>query len=225
MTPPATPSITAALGASQAIHVEHNPLLRLGVFVTVFPAPLSELTSPEWLRGLLSLGAEAPLHADDSVRAVVRDLLRKGGYKPTGRGKPASEYLRITAAATDGQLASINQAVDGCNAVSLHSGLPISVVDLDLLRPPLAVGLGREGQGYRFNVSGQTIDVAGLLCLFDADGPCANGVKDAQRTKTRGETRCTLSLVWGSVELGDRTERTVSWYREVLQKLGAETAG
>ena len=27
-----------------------------------------------------------------------------------------------------------------------------------------------------FNASGQTIDVGGLLCLFDAEGPCANAV-------------------------------------------------
>ena len=33
------------------------------------------------------------------------------------------------------------------------------------------------------HASGQAIDVSGLLCLFDAEGPCANGVKDSQRFK------------------------------------------
>jgi hypothetical protein len=39
-----------------------------------------------------------------------------------------------------------------------------------------------ERSTYVFNQSGQTIDVAGLLCLFDSDGPCGNAVKDSQRT-------------------------------------------
>jgi hypothetical protein len=46
------------------------------------------------------------------VRAAVRDMLRPGGCKPTGRGKPASEYL--VRAASEGQLAPINLAVDAC---------------------------------------------------------------------------------------------------------------
>jgi len=45
-------------------------------------------------------------------------------------------------------------------------------------RAPLRVGIATMGMSYVFNASGQTIDLAGLLCLFDADGPCANAVKD-----------------------------------------------
>ena len=72
-----------------------------------------------------------------------------------------------------------------------------------------------------FNASGQTIDVEGLLCLFDADGACANPVKDAQRTKTTPDTTRTLSVIWGCKTLGDRTARALSWYGELLQGLGA----
>ena len=42
---------------------------------------------------LLALDAEAPVTRSEELRAAVRDMLRQGGYKPTGRGKPASEYL------------------------------------------------------------------------------------------------------------------------------------
>ena len=69
--------------------------------------------------------------------------------------------------------------------------------------PPLRVGIAPAGSSYVFNASGQTIDLAGLLCLFDADGPCANAVKDAQRTKTHAETRATLNLVWGASALSE----------------------
>jgi len=155
------------------------------------------------------------------VRSAVRDLLRHGGYKPTGRGKPASEYL--LRAAGEGALSGINLAVDACNAVSLHSGLPISVVDLDRAQAPLAIAIAPAGSSYVFNASGQTIDLEGLLVLGDAHGPCANAVKDAQRTKTQANTTRTLSIVWGSRALADRTRRAVSWYRALLAQAGAET--
>lgn len=199
--------------------IDPHPLLDALAFTTTFPGPLSSHPSPEWLTAFLKPDASAPLTSDDSVRGVVRDLLRHGGYKPTGRGKPASEYL--VRAAGDGSLGSINAAVDVCNAASLHSGLPISVVDLDRARPPFRIGIAPEGSQYVFNASGQTIDLSGLLCLFDAEGPCANAVKDAQRTKTNADTRRTLTILWGAKALGDRTARTFAWYRELLERLGA----
>jgi DNA/RNA-binding domain of Phe-tRNA-synthetase-like protein len=196
-----------------------HPLLEAVAFEARFPAPLSQLPSPEWLVALLKSDAPAPLSADDAVRGAVRDLLRHGGYKPTGRGKPASEYL--VRAAGEGALGTINAAVDACNAVSLHSGLPISVVDLDRTRPPLRAGLAPEGASYVFNASGQSIDVGGLLCLFDAEGPCANAVKDSQRTKTHEGTRRTFTVLWGTRALPGRAERAFSWYRELLERMGA----
>jgi DNA/RNA-binding domain of Phe-tRNA-synthetase-like protein len=201
------------------IAVESHDLLDLYAFVAVFPAPLGEMRSSLALLELLRLGATGPLTSSDEVRAAVRDLLRRGGFKPTGRSKPASEYL--IRAAGEGTLSSINVAVDACNAVSLHSGMPISVVDLDLTAPPLGVAVAPAGASYVFNQAGQNIDVGGLLCLFDAAGPCANAVKDAQRTKTRPQTRRTLSLIWGTKELPGRAAATEAWYRKLLASEGA----
>src|SRR5438093_172149 len=101
--------------------VEPHPLLDLRAFVTVFGRSLGDTPSPPELTALLSETAPAPLHSDDAVREAVRALLRQGGFKPTGRSKPASEYL-LKAVREDG-LSSINLAVDVCNIVSLHSGL------------------------------------------------------------------------------------------------------
>jgi DNA/RNA-binding domain of Phe-tRNA-synthetase-like protein len=207
---------------SLMLTVDPHPLLDLRAFVTDFSRPLGQMPSPPELQALLALDAPAPLHSDDNVREKVRQLLRHGGFKPTGRSKPAAEYL--IKAVGEGRLASINVAVDVCNVVSLHSGLPISVVDLDRARAPFRVGVAPPGTSYVFNVSGQTIDVGGLLCLFDADGPCANAVKDAQRTKTDVQTRRTLALVWGSIALPGRAAQTEAWYRALLEQQGAMTA-
>ena len=202
--------------------VDPHPLLALAAFTATFPAPLGDLPSPPTLLDLLRADAAAPLASDDTVRAAVRDLLRHGGFKPTGRSKPASEYL--IKAAEGGFLGAINRVVDACNVVSLHSGLPISVVDLDrTVAGELRVGIAPEGAAYVFNTSGQTLDLGGLLCLHDGEGPCANAVKDAQRTKTTPETRRVLVVVWGAAALGDRAARAARWYRDLLAEAGADT--
>jgi len=206
------------------MHVDPHPLLHLTAFRTRLPAPLGELPSPAELTARLAIGAAAPLSPpDDVLRGQVRDLLRHGGFKPTGRSKPASEYLLKAAEA--GALGSINRVVDVCNVVSLHSGFPISVVDLGKARPPFRVAVAAPGTTYIFNASGQEIDLGGLLCLFDADGPCANAVKDAQRTKTDSETRETLSVVWGPAAQSARVDAATQWYRSLLAELGATTDG
>jgi DNA/RNA-binding domain of Phe-tRNA-synthetase-like protein len=201
--------------------VEAHPLLDLGAFTTTLALPLGETPVPDSVRDLARLDAAAPLRSDDHVRETIRALLRHGGFKPTGRSKPASEYL--LKAVQEGTLGTINAAVDVCNIISLHSGLPISVIDLDRACLPLRVAIAEKAASYVFNASGQTIDLGGLLCLCDADGPCANAVKDAQRTKTGPQTVRTLSLVWGTKSLPGRTVETTAWYRRLLEELGART--
>jgi DNA/RNA-binding domain of Phe-tRNA-synthetase-like protein len=194
--------------------VHPHPLLDIAAFTSEFPRKLDEIETPAAIRDLAGMDARAPFASNDVVKKAVRDLLRQAGYKPTGRGKPASEYL--LGAAANGPVPAINTAVDACNVVSLHSGLPISVIDLDRARGPFSIDVAPEGESYVFNASGQTIDLGGLLCLYDADGPCANAVKDAQRTKTSGSTRRTLSIVWGTVTMNGRARETAKWYRELL---------
>jgi DNA/RNA-binding domain of Phe-tRNA-synthetase-like protein len=205
-----------------SLRIDPHPLLRVAVFTTSFPAPLAETQTPAAATAALRLDAPAPLQRDEALRGAVRDLLRMGGYKPTGRGKPASEYL--VRAASESALGPINAAVDVCNAVSLHSGFPISVVDLDRSSAPFHIAVAPDGASYVFNASGQEIDLGGLLCVFDAAGPCANAVRDSHRTKTRDETRATLSVVWGCVGFERRLEAAERWYRELLESCGASTS-
>lgn len=202
------------------IRVEPHPALALAAFTTTFVRPLGELAGidprdPARLTPALT--------RSEARRAAVRELLRHGGYKPTGRGKPASEYL--VQAAERGTLASINLAVDAGNLVSLHSGLPISVVDLDrcvLDRGGLRVAIAGDAR-YVFNAAGQEIDLRGLICLFDAEDPCANAVKDSQRTKTGPSTQRTLSLIWAPASEAAARDDALTAYRAVLERAGART--
>jgi len=215
------------------LKIEDHPLLDAVAFITEFSQPIGQLQTAGSILGLPGFSfaefrLESPeydvpeeLVYTDDVKSKVRDMFRQSGYKPTGRGKPASEYLRQ--AIEKKTLSPINVPVDVCNVVSLHSGLPISVVDLDRVEQPLRIGVAPPDSEYVFNATGQTIKLDGLLCLFDAAGACANGVKDSQRTKTSEQTTRTLSIVWGTVDLPRRSAIASQWYCEILANIGATT--
>lgn len=194
--------------------IHDHPLLEVGAFVTRFARPLSELAASPAIATLIEPTPDARMVSSDTVRAEVRQLLRHGGFRPSGRSKPASEYLH--AAHAEARFPRINAAVDACNVVSLWSGLPISLVDVDKLTGALSIGVLPPGTSYVFNPSGQVIDAGGLLCLTDGEGPSATPVKDAQRTKTYDGTRTTLSIVWGTRSLPGRTKKATDWYRELV---------
>jgi DNA/RNA-binding domain of Phe-tRNA-synthetase-like protein len=204
------------------IDVDPHPLLRPAAFTTTFPRPLEEIPTPSWALALLRLEAQVPVQRDEALRMKVRDTLRHWGHRPAGRGKPASEYL--IRAVGEGALGSINVAVDICNVVSLHSGFPIALVDLDRARPPFRVAQGPEEGSYIFNASGQEMSLKGLICLFDAQGPCGNPVKDAQRIKTQGDSTRTLTVMWGVAGFETRRDAAVAWYRDLLERVGGTVA-
>lgn len=201
-----------------SVQVAELPLLLPLGFEAVWPKPLGEMTATD----MAATVASAPPSAqrDEGMQKVVRTLLRAGGYKPSGRGKPSSEYLQR--AAGEGPLPTINPAVDILNAVSLISGVPISVVDLDLVKGALSVRNGDEGAEYVFNQSGQTIKVAGLMCLHDSEGACANAVKDSQRTKTHEGTTRTLTWLWAPRESEAISRAAFEWLCEATRQAGAE---
>ena len=196
------------------IAVTAHPLLELGAFMTTFAQSLGELAP-------MVAGVPPPFTVNDTVRAEIRQLLRHGGFKPAGRSKPASEYL--VGAHDSGRFPRINAAVDACNIASLWSGLPISLIDLDRVVGSLQVKVCPADTNYVFNPSGQVIDASGLLAVFDHDGPTGTPVKDAQRTKTHDGTRRTLSVIWGSNQLGSRTREATNWYRQLVASIPGTT--
>ena len=139
------------------------------------------------------------LRGGDERRAAVRRLLRAGGYRPAGRNKPAQEYLLRTIG-EEPTLPSIWNAVDLINAVSLDSGLPISLVAVERTGPRLVVRYGREGESYVFNRAGQDLDLAGLICLCAGDperaAPAATPVKDSLLAKVTEHDRRVLACIY-----------------------------
>jgi len=178
------------------------------------------METPEPALAAMSKDFQTSFDRTDELRQEVRNLIRHNGYKPTGRGKPASEYL--IKMGTEHGLRSINLPVDICNAVSFHSGLPISVIDLDKATAPFDIRCAAPETSYIFNPSGQEINASGLLSLHDQEGPCANAVKDAQRTKTSETTESTLTVIWGLESRKNQTDIALEWYLELLANTGAQ---
>lgn len=177
----------------------------------------------EALDGAVAAAAARPEGGE--VTGAVRDLLRFGRYKPTGRGKPASEYL--VKAAVEGRFPRINNLVDINNLVSLESRLPISLVDLARAgTSEFMLRRGRAGEAYVFNATGQTIEVQDLLLVarLPADEACANPVKDSMATKLGDDATDVMAVLYAPAAsaalLSDATRR----FAEALAAWGGATS-
>ncbi|MBN1567468.1 MAG: hypothetical protein JXA73_06455 [Acidobacteria bacterium] len=131
-------------------------------------------------------------------KAAVRNMLRFGSYKPSGRSKPSSEYL--LAAALTGDFPLVNGPVDVNNVISLEWGYPASIFDMEICGTALLLRRGLSGESYIFNLSGQSIDLKDLLCVCRKEGsawlPCGNPVKDAMATKIRESTQNIAAVIY-----------------------------
>jgi DNA/RNA-binding domain of Phe-tRNA-synthetase-like protein len=162
-----------------------------------------------------------PPHLKDAVRA----MLRRGGFKPAGRNKPANEYL--AQAARDARFPRINNLVDVNNLLSLESGLPISLLD----RAPfggdaIEIRYGRPGETYVFNAANQEIDLAGLVCTCRPDGPpLGNPIKDSMDGKLKPHTRDVVGVIYGTRSALDESQMQslATEFADLLKKYGGAT--
>jgi DNA/RNA-binding domain of Phe-tRNA-synthetase-like protein len=152
------------------------------------------------------------------VKDAVREMLRRGGFKPSGRNKPASEYL--AQAAREGRFPRINNLVDVNNLVSLESRLPVSLLDLEVLGERAEIRYGREGESYVFNPAGQAIELKGLVCVCRVEGetsvPVGNPIKDSMAGKLKEGTRGVVGVIYGSRRAVGESEMAA-----VVERFGA----
>ncbi|GMQ82513.1 MAG: hypothetical protein BMS9Abin05_1967 [Rhodothermia bacterium] len=214
-----------------SIHHDGPTLLRLG-FIKAEALKMDAI--PEGfetrLESLLQSRREGLSETEDSWRQSVRDILRNGTYKPTGRGKPASEYL-IRASAEE-KFPRINAPVDVCNYISLFSLLPVSVWDLNRAgSSDYTVRLGFEGEDYEFNAVGQRIDLNDLVvgCAVSNDRPdglpVVNPVKDSLATKTSDRTQRVGAIIYARNDDGPTgpLETICDLFRDLLSMCGEES--
>src|SRR5688500_902789 len=109
--------------------------------------------SPEELKAMLNGLAEeyARKYKDEPLGEIptirkIRAIFHRAGLDPT-RYRPSSESLLRRAVKGKG-LYFINSVVDLINYFSLKMLCPMGLFDRDLLKPPIAWRIGREGESY-----------------------------------------------------------------------------
>ncbi len=178
---------------------------RLGVAhfaeVAMADAPPALLDEISQLCGdYLARGVDMP----DAFVKGVRALLRQGGFKPSGRNRPASEYL-IRDLIETREFKYINNLVDINNLLSLRHFLPMTVLDAGKFQGALEIRLGREKESYVFNQSGQELDLTGLIVAADAtegeSRAMGSPIKDSQFAKLAPETQSAVAVVYSHPSL------------------------
>ncbi len=138
------------------------------------------------------------------LRDAVRALLRQGGFKPSGRNRPANEFL-LRQLIDSGGLNFILNLVDINNFLSLKHFLPMSVLDANKFKGCLTVRLGIKGERYIFNQSQQEIDLEGLIVLANKEGDSSialgSPVKDSMEGKVNLNTSSILTVVYAPTRL------------------------
>jgi DNA/RNA-binding domain of Phe-tRNA-synthetase-like protein len=181
---------------------------------------LRVLDSPEGLARELAAAAARRRERDipDEAREAMRAALRSGGYKPSGRGKPASEYL--CRAAREGNVPSINNLVDCNNALSLEAGLPSSILDARAFGDGALIRICAAGERYVFNAAGQEMDLAGLACVCAGSSgePLGNAVKDSMAGKIGESCGKALGFIYAPASLPERELR--AWGERLAELLG-----
>jgi DNA/RNA-binding domain of Phe-tRNA-synthetase-like protein len=158
----------------------------------------------------------------DAGRA--RALYRRFGIDPT-RVRPSSEAL-LRRLKKGEPLPRINSLVDVANAMSVQLQVPVGLYDLDKVRGgELVLRLGVEGESYT-GIGKERVNVAGRICVADADGPCGNPSSDSARTMitTATERAAWIYFLPVSEDDVDRTAELIAVFGRGLVRMAAAPA-
>lgn len=154
----------------------------------------------------------------------ARALYRRFGIDPT-HVRPSSEALLRRLKKGD-PLPRVNSLVDVANAMSVQLQVPVGLYDLDKVRgDELVVRLGLEGESYT-GIGKERVNVAGRICVSDADGPCGNPSSDSARTMitTATERAAWLYFLPVTEEDVDRTAELIAVFGRGLVRMAAASA-
>jgi DNA/RNA-binding domain of Phe-tRNA-synthetase-like protein len=121
----------------------------------------------------------------------ARELYRRFGTDPT-RVWPSSEALMRRIKKGE-PMPRINSLVDVANAMSVQLQVPVGLYDLGKVKgEELVIRLGRDGESYE-GIGKEKVNVAGRICVADAEAPCGNPSADSARTMITTDTE---SAAW-----------------------------
>jgi DNA/RNA-binding domain of Phe-tRNA-synthetase-like protein len=156
---------------------------------------------------------------DTGAVARARELYRRFGLDPT-RVRPSSEAL-LRRLKKGEPLPRVNSLVDVANALSVQLQVPVGLYDLDKVKgDELVLRLGADGEGYT-GIGKERVNLAGRICVADAEGPCGNPSADSARTMITTETERAAWLYFLPVEDDDidRTAELVAVFGRGLTRM------
>lgn len=154
----------------------------------------------------------------------TRRLYRSVGLDPT-KTRPSSEALLRRVIKGKG-LYRVHPLVDLFNLASVTAQLSVGLYDASRIAGDLVtVAIGEDGWGFDGIRKGR-INVAGRLCVVDAEGPFGSPTADSLRTSIEGEVPDALAIFFQPVDGDrDRLEAALDHSTDLaLRLLGAEVS-
>ncbi len=151
----------------------------------------------------------------------ARALYRQFGTDPT-KVRPSSEALLRRLKKGD-PFPRVNSLVDVANAMSVQLQVPVGLYDLEKIRgDELVLRLGTEGEKYT-GIGKERVNLAGRICIADAEGPCGNPSADSARTMitTATERAAWIYFLPVTDEEVDRTAELIAVFGRGLVRMAA----
>ncbi len=154
----------------------------------------------------------------------ARALYRRFGTDPT-KVRPSSEAL-LRRMKKGEAFPRVNSLVDVANAMSVQLQVPVGLYDLEKIRgDELVLRLGAEGEKYT-GIGKERVNLAGRICIADAEGPCGNPSADSARTMitTATERAAWIYFLPVTDEEVDRTAELIAVFGRGLVRMAAAPA-
>ena len=164
---------------------------------------------------------QASRSGDVSDVGRARALYRQFGTDPT-KVRPSSEAL-LRRLKKGEPFPRVNSLVDVANAMSVQLQVPVGLYDLEKIRGDvLVLRLGTEGEKYT-GIGKERVNLAGRICIADAEGPCGNPSADSARTmiSTATERAAWIYFLPVTDEEVDRTAELIAVFGRGLVRMAA----
>ncbi|MBD3210689.1 hypothetical protein GF318_04885 [Candidatus Micrarchaeota archaeon] len=130
----------------------------------------------------------------DKIIAGMRSLLSDAGLD-SSKTRPSGEALARRIVKGKG-IYRINAVVDVNNSISLITGFPCGVYDLEKLEGnEIKITIGKPGQGY-VNLQGEPSSANGKILTADSRSPFGGPAADSRRTGITLDTESVLMLIY-----------------------------
>ncbi|MEH7117961.1 phenylalanine--tRNA ligase beta subunit-related protein [Neobacillus vireti] len=156
--------------------------------------------SPQMVKGRLQLFQESIFFELENKEITGlpgikewRNIFKTTGKDPNRyRHSAEALYRRIQ---KQNFLSSIHSAIDINNFFSLQYQVPIGIYDLDRLKAPVVIRIGKEGEVYN-GLNGRTNSLEHLILSSDENGAFGSPFVDSDRAPVTISTRNALQVIY-----------------------------